>query len=246
MTRQGWQKVWLFMIVATPGIFATVPSLIGETTKVQGISVPTIVGIVSVYFYVFWASVLGIVVQRRIDIKTPLLDAIIAEKDVWKTIKDQLIPAIKYGGLGTVLFLCAYYAVQSLEPLSFKLLHSMRMKLGLLSRVLYGGVVEEILCRFGVMSGFLWIFQSIFKRLNTMTIWLAIILSGIIFGLGHIPAFIGTGGSLSPAMLSMIIGLNLYAALIFGGLFWHFGLTSAILGHMTFHLLWFPFDWLSQ
>jgi hypothetical protein len=43
-------------------------------------------------------------------------------------------------------------------------------------------------------------------------------------------------------MLSLVIGLNLWASLIFGWLFWQYGLLSAMLAHMLFHLVWYPFE----
>jgi len=42
--------------------------------------------------------------------------------------------------------------------------------------------------------------------------------------------------------IAAMISLNLWAALIFDWLFWQYGLLSAILAHMIFHLVWLPFD----
>jgi hypothetical protein len=39
-----------------------------------------------------------------------------------------------------------------------------------------------------------------------------------------------------------MIGLNLWASLIFGWLFWQVGLEAAMMAHMLFHLVWWPFD----
>ena len=39
-----------------------------------------------------------------------------------------------------------------------------------------------------------------------------------------------------------MLGLNLWASLIFGWLYWQYGLLAAMLGHMLFHLVWWPFD----
>jgi hypothetical protein len=39
-----------------------------------------------------------------------------------------------------------------------------------------------------------------------------------------------------------MISLNLWASLIFGWLFWQYGLLAAMLAHMLFHLVWWPFD----
>jgi membrane protease YdiL (CAAX protease family) len=55
----------------------------------------------------------------------------------------------------------------------------------------YGGIGEEILLRLFLMTLIVWIFFKIKKTADgkptVIGIWLAIIISSVIFGLGHIP-----------------------------------------------------------
>jgi hypothetical protein len=39
-----------------------------------------------------------------------------------------------------------------------------------------------------------------------------------------------------------MISLNLWASLVFGWLFWQYGLLAAMTAHVVFHLVWLPFD----
>ncbi|MBU7032965.1 MAG: CPBP family intramembrane metalloprotease [Theionarchaea archaeon] len=64
----------------------------------------------------------------------------------------------------------------------------------------------------------------------------------MIFGLGHVPSYIGAGCRKTPGFFTFMIVFNLYASLIFGWLFWQYGLVAAMIGHMLFHVVWYPFD----
>ena len=68
------------------------------------------------------------------------------------------------------------------------------------------------------------------------------VISGVIFGLLHIPNYVLTGARFSPALVGMMLFLNLWASVVFGWLFWQVGLLAAIGAHMLFHLVWYPFD----
>ena len=104
------------------------------------------------------------------------------------------------------------------------------------------GIFEEVLTRWGLMSLFVWIGVLLANDPTPTVMWIAIVISGILFGLGHLPSHLALGCKKTPAFFTAVISLNLWAALIFGWLFWHYGLVSAILAHMVFHIVWLPFD----
>jgi hypothetical protein len=66
--------------------------------------------------------------------------------------------------------------------------------------------------------------------------------SGLLFGLGHAPGYLAAGCQKTPMFFALMISLNLWASLIFGWLFWQYGLLAAMTAHMLFHLIWLPFD----
>ena len=43
-------------------------------------------------------------------------------------------------------------------------------------------------------------------------------------------------------LVAAALFLNLWVSLLCGWLFWQVGLLSAMLAHMLFHLIWYPFD----
>ena len=112
--------------------------------------------------------------------------------------------------------------------------------MGIESRLLYGGIVEEVLIRWGLMSLLAWIFGLILS--SGAALWSSIVVAGIVFGLAHMPSYFAAGCRKSVAVITGMIVLNLWAGIVFGYLFSEFGITSAVLSHMVLHVCWYPFD----
>jgi membrane protease YdiL (CAAX protease family) len=92
------------------------------------------------------------------------------------------------------------------------------------------------------MSLLAWIGLQLTGSASDVVIWSAIALAGLVFAVGHIPSYTAAGCRRTPLMLVATISLNLWASLLFGWLFWRYGLASAILAHALFHVCWLPFD----
>lgn len=101
---------------------------------------------------------------------------------------------------------------------------------------LYGGIAEELLLRLFVMSLFAWIIAKIFKSVepvkNSIIIWTAIVLSSVLFGLGHLP-ITSALTAITPLVVLRAIVLNGIGGLVFGWLYWKKGLEYAIVAHFT-------------
>jgi membrane protease YdiL (CAAX protease family) len=65
----------------------------------------------------------------------------------------------------------------------------------------------------------------------------AIVISSIIFGLGHLPVAIALGSKLTTAIVLYVVMANSSFGLIAGYLYWRKGLEAAILGHMLTHVV---------
>lgn len=129
-----------------------------------------------------------------------------------------------------------YYVIFKpfLDTKTVKVTHSIRMFGGIWIRILYGGIVEEVLMRFGVMTFFVWIGSLIFGDLRHVVFWSAIVLSGLLFGIGHLPSYIMFGCKKSRAFISAVISLNLWAGIFFGWLYWKHGLVAAMIAISSF------------
>ena len=92
------------------------------------------------------------------------------------------------------------------------------------------------------MTLFVWLGALIAGEPSPAVVWVASVLSGVLFGLGHAPGYLAAGCEKSAIFFGAMISLNLWASLIFGWLYWQYGLLAAMMAHMLFHLVWLPFD----
>lgn len=107
-------------------------------------------------------------------------------------------------------------------------------------RVLYGGITEEVLLRWGVMTGLVWLGWRFAQRREgspkPWVVWTAIVGSALLFGAGHLPAASALTGSLSASVVAYVVLANSVFGLVAGWLYWKRGLEAAIVAHMGAHL----------
>jgi membrane protease YdiL (CAAX protease family) len=110
-------------------------------------------------------------------------------------------------------------------------------------RLLYGGITEEILLRWGVMAPIAfvlwWVRNRIDKRMEeppAAVLWVAIVASAVAFGVGHLPALASTF-DLTPALVVRTVLLNAIVGVALGWLFWRRSLETAMVAHAAFHVV---------
>ena len=111
----------------------------------------------------------------------------------------------------------------------------------LVTRVLYGGLTEEVLLRWGLMSAFAWLAWRFLQRrqgaLKPRSAWLAIAASALVFGLGHLPAALVLAGGFDPGVVLFVTGVNTVFGFLFGFLYWRWGLEAAMIAHGLSHVV---------
>jgi membrane protease YdiL (CAAX protease family) len=109
----------------------------------------------------------------------------------------------------------------------------------LISGLFYGGIAEELLVRWGVMSFLAWVGWRLGQRgvgrPAPVVLWPAILGAALLFGLGHLPAA-GAIAPLTPAFVLRTVLLNSVAGIAAGWLFWRHSLEAAMLAHMMVHV----------
>jgi membrane protease YdiL (CAAX protease family) len=106
-------------------------------------------------------------------------------------------------------------------------------------RFLYGGITEELLLRYGLMSALAFVGWVLTGRESDgpgpRVTWAAIAVSAVLFGIGHLPALAQSVG-LTPALVARTVLLNAIAGVIFGWLYWQRSLEAAMVAHAAFHV----------
>ncbi|MDR2119400.1 MAG: CPBP family intramembrane metalloprotease [Tannerella sp.] len=110
-----------------------------------------------------------------------------------------------------------------------------KMELTPIARFCYGGITEELLMRFGFMTFIVWIVSRITKKLNRATCLTGIVVSALLFALGHFPVVFVVIPHPTVWLLAYILIGNSIAGIAFGWLYWKKGLESAFVAHVFFH-----------
>ncbi|WP_255151994.1 CPBP family intramembrane glutamic endopeptidase [Halorarius halobius] len=105
-------------------------------------------------------------------------------------------------------------------------------------RFLYGGITEELLLRFGLMTGLAYLGGRALGREapGAGVMWAAVLVSALLFGVGHLPAALAAFGELTPLLVVRTVLLNAVAGVAFGWLYWRRSLEAAMVAHGVFHV----------
>ena len=110
---------------------------------------------------------------------------------------------------------------------------------GLIGGLLYGGLTEEAMMRWGLLSLVAWALLRLARRpldaRAPLVYAIAIVLTAILFGAGHLPAA-AMVAPLDTALVTRILILNGLAGIVYGALFWRRSLESAMAAHMSTHV----------
>lgn len=178
-----------------------------------------------------WA---GVALSRQLGLGAPTIEAAISGTGAVAAIKRQLIPATIVGLLvGGLLVLFGRIAPVELQTLG------QTDKIPVAAKLLYGGVTEEMLLRWGLMTILVWLpWRLIQKRIGIPRpayVIGAIFVAALLFGAGHLPAAAAMGVSLTTPVVAYIIIGNTLPGLLFGYLYWRNGIEAAIIAHALAH-----------
>lgn len=176
----------------------------------------------------------GVVLSRPLGLGAPVIEAALSGLEAWPALRRQLVPAGIAGVfVGGLLVLFARVAPPELLALG------QTMDMPVAAKLVYGGITEEVLMRWGLMTALIWLpWRFIQKRVGfprTSYVVGAIVVSALVFGLLHLPAAAAMGASLNPSVVAYVIGGNTVPGILFGVLYWRYGLEAAIIAHALGH-----------
>mgnify|MGYP000046423268 CR=1 FL=1 len=184
--------------------------------------------------------VVGNILHERVNLDVPLIKGLI-RKEKRENIQKIILFGMAGGIIAGIFILMVGAAYEPLLSDEF-LKMGENIHTSLAVRFLYGGITEEILMRFGLMTFFVWLLSKIFKSLNAKIYWGGILLAALLFAVGHFPVVFQAVGSPSALLLSYIVLGNSIGGIIFGWLYWKRGLESAFIAHIFTHVVMVSFS----
>jgi membrane protease YdiL (CAAX protease family) len=182
-----------------------------------------------------WA---GVGLAPSVGLRAPAFETVVTGRPIGPALRPQLLPGLIAGALGGILL----FAVFRYAPAAVAELQE-RFAIPIVARVLYGGITEELLLRWGLMTALVWLAWRFLQQrrgpVRAGFVWLAIAVSALVFGAGHLPAASVLLGAMDVSVVAFVIGVNTAFGLLFGYLFWRFGLESAMIAHALAHVVSF-------
>ncbi len=186
--------------------------------------------------------IIGALLTPRIGLRSYVADG----DAIWPRLKGELPLAIAGGVLITLVTIALDAVTQPflppMKPTAPILTNSVSHTTipSIIGTLLYGGLTEELLLRWGLMSLVAWIGWKLAQRgqgqPNAKVMWVAIVLSAVLFGVGHLGA-VAVVWDLTPLVIVRTVVLNALFGLFAGWLFWRRSLEASMAAHMTGHVI---------
>lgn len=229
--------MWLASMIGAVAVTVTVlPQLSKEVTLPAPLWLIGLAGLLQSGLLLALAVWAGVALAAPLGLRAPVFEAAATRRRIVPEFWSQALPGIITGvPAGLLLFLFTRFSPREIAELAG------RYDPPLFARVLYGGITEEVLLRWGVMTGMTWLAWRFLQHRRDVVrptyMWLAIVLSALVFGLGHLPVAHFLLGGFTPSILFWVISANTSFGVLFGWLFWRRGLESAMVAHAMTHLV---------
>lgn len=180
-----------------------------------------------------WA---GVMLTPAVGFRAPAFEAVVTGRPIGPALRPQLLPGLIAGVPGGIALFAAFHFAPAVVAQVQD-----RFAIPIVARVLYGGITEELLLRWGLMTALAWSAWRFLQQrrgpVRAGFVWLAIVVSALLFAAGHLPAAAVLIGALDVPVVAFVIGVNTAFGLLFGYLFWRHGLESAMIAHALAHAL---------
>jgi membrane protease YdiL (CAAX protease family) len=236
----NWKLYFTLLSASALSIIAIMPYMLlvqADVLEAVPLPLPLVILISLIQSTVLIAILLfiGLKLSKKLGFKMPILENYLNKQaidiDIRATIKLSVILGI-LTGLAIILldFIFTKLGVNIMEQVSIPAWR------GFLASF-YGGINEEIIMRLFFMTLIVWLISKLNKTKgiiieNNLLVWSAIIISAILFGLGHLPVT-ATLTTLTPLVIVRAILLNGIGGIVFGWLYWKKGLESAMIAHFS-------------
>ena len=184
----------------------------------------------------------GVALAPKVGLSSPVAEAAASGNPVGPAFKPQVVPGI-IGGLlgGGAIVAATLLSKPFLTAETVARIAAFGRLLPVPTRLLYGGITEELLLRWGLMTLLVWAAWRLLQRREgepkPAYFVGAIVISSLVFGVGHLPVAYLILPEATAALTLFVIAANSIFGLIAGYIYWKRGLESAMLAHMLTHVL---------
>ncbi|HSH04810.1 MAG TPA: CPBP family intramembrane glutamic endopeptidase [Anaerolineae bacterium] len=191
---------------------------------------------------VFLAVLVGVGTRLapQLGLRAPFIETVGSDQPAWSVLGGQLLPAVVGGVVAGVLIVGLARLAMPFLPADYVEMAA-NVEIPLAARFLYGGITEELMLRWGLMTLIAWgLWRVAGSGVGAPAGWMmvvAIVIAAFLFGVGHLPALYGMVASPTTLLIMMVIGLNMVGGLIYGWLYWQKGLEAAFIAHMMTHVV---------
>lgn len=204
-----------------------------ETMLPEGIEVPRAALLIQPAIILVACVFLGLWAAPKVGLDAPVLGALTERGDWVSPLRAGFVPVV-LGGAASAAVLVAYGLVTG----PFFAGEQAGLALPMVTRLLYGGVAEEIMLRWGVLSLLALFALKIGMQLRAAQ-WTGNAAAALLFAAGHLPALFAL---VDPPgwLIGAVIAGNASVGLIFGWLYIRKGLEAAMIAHALAHLFAVP------
>jgi hypothetical protein len=245
-----WRRFAVLFAMGAVGIVSLVPTIVPavrrqvESMPEIALSVPLMVVLSLISPMVLLAAgvVLGIVLAPRLRLVSLVDERVRTGRPLLPRLRAEAPLALALGVVGGIIVLVGDLAFRPWLGDGFTALVEDRPRdLAMtLTGLLYGGITEELMMRWGVMSLLVWIlWRAVARRSGSAPDWAfraGIVGAALLFGIAHLPAM-AAALPLTGALVVRTVALNALGGLVFGWLFWRRSLEAAMISHATFHVV---------
>ena len=231
--RRSW-RVWAMLAVLGVLGLATMLFAPLEQLLPPGGHVPKIALLAQPALLVVGFAALGWWAAPKTGLDAPILGALAEGGDWFAALRRALVPSL----------LCAVICglvIAGFEAIAGEYTHgrAQAFDMPLATRILYGGTVEEIVFRWGLLS-VLALAAAKLRARPAAAFWIANLIVAALFGAGHIPGIMLTATNPPGWLPFAVLFGNFIIGVILGWLFARRGFEAAMIAHGLAHLVSAP------
>jgi membrane protease YdiL (CAAX protease family) len=219
----------LGLVISAPFMLPVLQKLLAERHVPMALGVVLLLQDAQVLVLAALAAAAGVWTAGRVGLDAPLLRARLGGEPVARRLLGLVPDAVLAGTLSASFILLLSVALKSRLPPGVGEFPEMS-PWTTATAAAYGGLVEEILCRWGLLALFAYGLHRLGVSRGT-GFWVANVAAALAFGALHLPAAFQLGMQSTPLVVGYLLVANGVVGLVCGWLFRRRGLESAMLAH---------------